>query len=93
MEAEGAYGLWPLVVFNTALFVIFAASLFPILALVYRRLARAEEREVAVRFGRTWGDYAAGTPAFVPRRRPALGPPGGEPPTQSTLVDVSGSRR
>jgi protein-S-isoprenylcysteine O-methyltransferase Ste14 len=67
--------------------------MFPILALVYRRLARAEEREVAARFGQAWVDYAAGTPAFVPRRRPAPGPPGGEPPTQSTLVDVSGRRR
>lgn len=28
MEAEAAYGLWPLVVVNVALFVIFAASFF-----------------------------------------------------------------
>lgn len=45
--------------------------MFPILAFVYTRLARTEEREVAARFGDAWQDYAAGTPAFIPRLRPA----------------------
>ncbi|WP_280478810.1 methyltransferase family protein [Nocardia asiatica] len=40
--------------------------MFPILVVVYARLARAEEREVATRFGREWTDYAARTPAFIP---------------------------
>ena len=44
--------------------------MFPILAIVYTRLARSEEREVAARFGEAWRDYAARTPAFIPRRRP-----------------------
>lgn len=32
--------------------------MFPVLAVVYARLARAEKREVADRFGRTWDEYA-----------------------------------
>jgi protein-S-isoprenylcysteine O-methyltransferase Ste14 len=44
--------------------------MFPVLVLVYRRLARSEEREVAARFGDRWAGYAAVTPAFVPRRHP-----------------------
>ncbi len=47
--------------------------MFPILVFVYTRLARAEEREVAARFGDDWAAYAARTPRFIPRRhRPAL---------------------
>ncbi|GAA0467421.1 isoprenylcysteine carboxyl methyltransferase [Actinoplanes capillaceus] len=45
--------------------------MFPVLAFVYTRLARAEEREVAAQFGDAWQDYAAATPAFVPHRRQA----------------------
>jgi protein-S-isoprenylcysteine O-methyltransferase Ste14 len=45
--------------------------MFPVLVVVYTRLARAEEHEVAARFGATWRDYAAHTPGFVPRRRHA----------------------
>ena len=45
--------------------------MFPILVVVYRRLARAEERQVAAQFGEQWQSYAARTPAFIPRRRPA----------------------
>jgi protein-S-isoprenylcysteine O-methyltransferase Ste14 len=43
--------------------------MFPVLAVVYLRLSRAEEREVAARFGTAWQSYAAITPAFLPRRR------------------------
>ena len=42
--------------------------MFPILVIVYTRLARAEEREVAARFGQDWREYAERTPGFVPRR-------------------------
>ncbi len=45
--------------------------MFPVLVLVYTRLARAEEREVAARFGDAWREYAARTPPFVPYRRPS----------------------
>ena len=56
--------------------------MFPVLVVIYTRLAKAEEREVEKRYGDTWAVYAASTPAFVPRgasswppgRRP-LGPP------------------
>jgi len=40
--------------------------MFPVLVTVYVRLARREEREVRVRFGATWDDYAARTQAFIP---------------------------
>ncbi len=43
--------------------------MFPVLVVIYTRLARAEEREVATRFGDTWRAYSAMTPAFVPRRK------------------------
>lgn len=42
--------------------------MFPVLVAVYTRLARAEEREVAARFGNIWRTYATSTPGFIPRR-------------------------
>jgi protein-S-isoprenylcysteine O-methyltransferase Ste14 len=42
--------------------------MFPVLVVVYTRLARSEEREVAGRLGAAWADYAGRTPAFVPAR-------------------------
>lgn len=41
--------------------------MFPILILVYRRLAWAEESNVHKAFGHQWEEYAARTPAFLPR--------------------------
>ncbi len=41
--------------------------MFPVLVVVYRRLAMSEERQVDIAFGNTWRQYAARTPAFVPR--------------------------
>ena len=49
--------------------------MFPVLLLVYRRLAIAEEREMAARYGPAWERYAAGVARFVPRRRSGI-PPG-----------------
>ena len=48
--------------------------MFPVLLVVYRRLAIAEERETAAQFAAEWAAYAERTPAFVPRRpgRPPL---------------------
>lgn len=43
-------------------------AMFPILLLVYRRLAIREEREVATRFGSAWDAYAADQPRFLPHR-------------------------
>ena len=48
--------------------------MFPILVVVYRRLAIREEREIGAAFGAEWDAYAAGTPRFIPRRP---GTPGG----------------
>ena len=42
--------------------------MFPILVLVYRRLAISEERETQARFGSDWDAYASATPRFFPRR-------------------------
>ena len=41
--------------------------LFPILVMVYAKLARREEQEVLEAFGASYRDYQARTPAFVPR--------------------------
>ena len=42
--------------------------MFPVLTVTYMRLAKREEREVRAEFGSQWDEYAARTPAFVPRR-------------------------
>lgn len=41
--------------------------MFPILAVMYIRLAQQEEREALAEFGEAYARYAANTPAFVPR--------------------------
>ena len=43
--------------------------MFPVLVVVYRRLAASEERAVREAFGDAWDEYAARTPRFVPRLR------------------------
>ena len=40
--------------------------MFPILAAMYARLARREERELEATFGEEYARYAATTPAFFP---------------------------
>jgi protein-S-isoprenylcysteine O-methyltransferase Ste14 len=42
-------------------------AMFPVLAWMYLRLARAEEREVRAAFGDAYDRYAAKTPAWFPR--------------------------
>ncbi len=51
-------------------------AMFPVLVLVYRRLAIGEEREVRQRFGAEWDAYAARTPRFLPHvgRPSSIGP-------------------
>jgi len=44
-------------------------AMFPVLLVVYRKLAMREEREVAVEYGVAWDEYASVTPRFIPRRR------------------------
>lgn len=41
--------------------------MFPILVVMYARLARREEREAQAAFGAVYDRYAAATPAFLPR--------------------------
>jgi methanethiol S-methyltransferase len=41
--------------------------MFPILVVMYVRLARREEREALAAFGKAYARYAANTPAFFPR--------------------------
>ncbi|HXH04353.1 MAG TPA: isoprenylcysteine carboxylmethyltransferase family protein [Candidatus Competibacteraceae bacterium] len=41
--------------------------MFPVLVWLYARLARREEQEVLERFGDRYRQYAARTPAFIPR--------------------------
>ncbi len=43
--------------------------MFPILLVVYVRLARREEREAAAAFGETWAEYVRRTPGWFPRLR------------------------
>ena len=46
---------------------ILTLAMFPILVLMYVRLARTEERDAEVRFGQVWREYALRTPPFIPR--------------------------
>ncbi len=50
--------------------------MFPVLVVMYVRLARREEREVRAEFGAAWERYAARTPAFLPSFRPSHPSPG-----------------
>lgn len=43
--------------------------MFPILVVMYVRLARREEREALAEFGEAYAHYMAQTPGFIPRRR------------------------
>ena len=53
--------------------------MFPVLLVVYRRLAIREEHEVAERFGEAWTHYAERTPRLLPHLRSALAPTRGRP--------------
>ena len=43
-------------------------AMFPVLVLMYVRLAISEERDSEKAFGQAWRDYAEVTPRFIPRR-------------------------
>ncbi len=47
---------------------IVTIALFPVIVLVYVRLARKEERELLERFGMAYRDYRQRVPMFFPRR-------------------------
>ena len=48
--------------------------MFPVLMVVYRRLASREEREVRAQFQGAWTAYAARVPRFVPRLHHSVEP-------------------
>ena len=48
--------------------------LFPILLVVYARLARREEADSLAEFGKAYRNYMARTPAFIPRLGQAIPP-------------------
>jgi protein-S-isoprenylcysteine O-methyltransferase Ste14 len=50
---------------------ILTVIMFPILVIMYWRLAKFEEAESQERFGEAWDDYAQNVPAFFPRWSPA----------------------
>ncbi len=47
---------------------IVTVALFPVIVMVYVRLARKEEREMLERFGAAYRDYRERVPMFFPRR-------------------------
>lgn len=51
---------------------IITLLMFPVLAAMYIRLARREERDALAEFGDVYARYAATTPAFFPRRPRAI---------------------
>ena len=54
--------------------------MFPVLLVVYRRLAISEEKEVRSEFGGVWDDYARNTPRFIPNGSRDELEVGGTPP-------------
>lgn len=46
---------------------ILTLLMFPILVVMYVRLAHREEREIAAEFGQAYAQYVTSTPAFFPR--------------------------
>ena len=62
-------GLWP----SCSAFLLqwptlLTLAMFPVLVLMYVRLAISEERDSEKAFGQAWRDYAEVTPRFIPRR-------------------------
>ena len=47
--------------------------MFPVLLIMYGRLAVTEEAEMRQRFGAAWDAYARATPRFLPALAPRLG--------------------
>ncbi|MCX6813117.1 MAG: isoprenylcysteine carboxylmethyltransferase family protein [Candidatus Azambacteria bacterium] len=48
---------------------ILTLVMFPILVIMYIRLAKSEEKDAEKEFGETWDVYARQTPAFIPHLR------------------------
>jgi protein-S-isoprenylcysteine O-methyltransferase Ste14 len=50
-------------------------AMFPVLAVMYVKLARSEERDARSEFGGAYAKYAAEVPGFIPKLGRLLGPP------------------
>jgi len=61
-------------------------AMFPVLLVVYRKLASREERDIAAEFGAAWDEYVAATPRFVPRRHGAVDATRGASSTAATAA-------
>ncbi|MDT4879794.1 hypothetical protein FQZ97_1155010 [compost metagenome] len=48
-------------------------AMFPVLLVMYGRLAVSEERDMRKEFGAAYDAYARTTPRFIPRRRERFG--------------------
>lgn len=53
--------------FPASMASILTLIMFPILVIMYVRLAKIEERDMHAEFGKEYEAYAAKTPGFVPR--------------------------
>ncbi len=54
---------------------ILTLAMFPVLTVMYVRLARTEERDARAEFGAAYDAYAAAVPGFFPKLGRLLGPP------------------
>jgi protein-S-isoprenylcysteine O-methyltransferase Ste14 len=70
-------------------------AMFPILAVVYARLARSEEREVEALFGPQWTAYATQVHRYLPHRPPNQRPypPAGSEGAQPLRMENRHARR
>lgn len=62
---------------------ILTLLMWPVLMVVYYRLAKREERQCIEEFGEAYLEYMRRVPAFVPRRKRGIGPETGAPVLQS----------
>lgn len=61
--------------------------MFPVLVIMYRKLAQQEEMETSEAFGDAYARYAAVTPAFVPQCRWSTGQKTGIPGNRGVVVN------
>ena len=54
---------------------ILTLAMFPVLTVMYVKLARSEERDASSEFGDAYAKYAAEVPGFIPKPGRLLGPP------------------
>ena len=52
---------------------ILTLAMFPVLTVMYVKLAKTEERDVRAEFGEAYAKYAAGVPGFIPKLGRAFG--------------------